>query len=84
VRISSEIVYHCEADVFGSAEGSIGHRPLFARSGRLAGVASPGHVFKGIAQEPKRAPGLLLSRRYVTPRVDRRGYGWIGSSRRNP
>ena len=68
MRISSEIVYHCEADVFGSAEGSIWHRPLFARSGRLAGVASPGHVFKGIAQEPKRAPGFLPSWGYAAPK----------------
>ena len=39
--------YRREADVFALAEGSIWQRPLFARSGRLAGVSSPGHAPQG-------------------------------------
>ena len=62
MRVSPEIVHRCEADVVQPAEGSIWPRPLFARSGRLAGVPSPGHAPQGWSQEPKRAPDLLLSR----------------------
>lgn len=40
-------LYRREADVFALAEGSIWQRPLFARSGRLAGVSSPGHAPQG-------------------------------------
>jgi hypothetical protein len=60
VRVQPRNCYRCEADVVQPVEGSIWPRPLFARSGRLAGVPSPGHVSKGIVQEPKRAPDFLL------------------------
>jgi hypothetical protein len=59
VRISSEIIHCCDADAFSPAEGSIRQRPLLRGRAGVAGVPSPGHVSKGIAQEPKRAPHLL-------------------------
>jgi len=82
VRISSEIFHRCDADAFSPAEGSIRQRPLLRGRAGVAGVPSPGHVSKGIAQEPKRALHLLHTKRnasyigrYVSPRVDRRGHG---------
>ena len=59
MRISSEIAYCCGADAVSRAEGSIRQRPLSRGRAGAAGVASPGHVSKGIVQEPKRAPDFL-------------------------
>ena len=42
-----------------SVEGSIWQRPLLRGRAGVAGVSSPGHVSKGIVQEPKRARHLL-------------------------
>jgi hypothetical protein len=56
---SSEIVSRGDADAVSLAEGSIRQRPLTRGRAGIAGVPSPGHVSKGIVQEPKRAPHLL-------------------------
>jgi hypothetical protein len=93
VRISPEIVHRCEADVFSPAEGSIRQRPLFARSGRLAGVPSPGHAPQGWPRNRRELPISSHTRRtasgkwvgrYVQPRVDRRKRGWIWEQSYNP
>src|SRR6202041_1521681 len=76
--------WRCDAGAVSLAEGSIRQRPLLRGRAGVAGVPSPGHVSKGIAQELTRAPHLLphqeerLCRvgRYVHPRDDRRGHGW--------
>jgi hypothetical protein len=44
-----------DADILHVMEGSI--RPTVMRGGvEVAGVASPGHAYKGISREPRRAP----------------------------
>ena len=48
----------CHADAVSLAEGSI-RQDRFARSAGVAGVPSPGHVFRETGQEPKRAPHPL-------------------------
>ena len=77
---SSEILHHRHADAVSRAEGSIRQRPVLRGPVGVAGVPSPGHVFKETGQEPKRAPHLLAHQedasgwvaRYMQPRVDRR------------
>jgi hypothetical protein len=54
--LRAEIVHRGEADVFSWAEGSIWQRPLFARSGRLAGVPSPGHAPQGWPRNRRELP----------------------------
>lgn len=44
----------CDADVFPLTEGSIRHTEMRGVSG-IAGVASPGHAYKGTSREPRRA-----------------------------
>jgi hypothetical protein len=56
VRVQPRNVCSGEADVFSLAEGSIWQRPLFARSGRLAGVASPGHAPQGWPRNRRELP----------------------------
>ena len=82
VKISSEIAHHCDADALPRAEGSIRRRPLMRGRVGIAGVTSSGHASKGIVQEPKRAPHLLL----IMGGTDRQGKpeatGGMLSSRR--
>ena len=59
MRISTEIVSCTDADVFRMAEGSIRQQPLMRGCAEIGGVSSPGHVFKEVGREPKRAPHLL-------------------------
>jgi hypothetical protein len=54
---SSEIVCRRDADVVSLAEGSI-QMTDNARLFGVAGVPSPGHAFKWIPREPRRAPYL--------------------------
>ncbi len=55
VRIQLRNRPHCDADAVRSAEGSIRHAVMRGVAG-IAGVASPGHAYKGISREPRRAP----------------------------
>ena len=59
---SSEIVRRRDADAVSLAEGSI-QMTDNARLFGVAGVPSPGHAFKWIPREPRRAP--YLSRNWV-------------------
>ena len=45
---------HCDADSVLRAEGSIRYAVMRGAAG-IAGVASPGHAYKGISREPRRA-----------------------------
>ena len=45
---------HCDADAVTLAEGSI-RRTVTRGAARIAGVSSPGHAYKGISREPRRA-----------------------------
>jgi hypothetical protein len=54
VRISSEIGLDRDADVLLITEGSIRRTVMRGEAG-IAGVASPGHAYKGISREPRRA-----------------------------
>jgi hypothetical protein len=54
VRISSEIGLDRDADVLLITEGSIRCTGMRGAAG-IAGVASPGHAYKGISREPRRA-----------------------------
>lgn len=54
VRISSEIGLDRDADALLIAEGSIRRTVMRGEAG-ITGVASPGHAYKGISREPRRA-----------------------------
>ena len=56
----------CEADAVSLAEGGIRTTDI-ARLAGLAGVPSPGHAYKGISREPRRALYLSRNMGVVTP-----------------
>ena len=63
MKVSSEISYGRDADAVSGAEGSIrDDRNCEGRPG-IAGVASSGHVSKGISHEPRRARHLRSQKR---------------------
>src|SRR5215831_2907255 len=77
-------------DLFSSLECWLSSAPAPGIDRYWRGRAdSPGSLAQGMLHRD--GPGTEESSRfpphegrYVTPRVDRRGCGWIGSSRRNP
>ena len=64
VRIQLRNRPHCDVDAFRLAEDSIQHTVMRGGAG-IAGVASPGHVYKGISREPRRAHCFSVTFGYV-------------------
>jgi hypothetical protein len=58
VKIQLRNYYCCDADVVEVAEGSIRDDRNCEGRTEIAGIASSGHVSKGIPQEPRRARHL--------------------------
>ena len=66
----------CGANVVSLTDGSIG-TTVIARSSPDRRSACPGQAFKGIPQEPGRAPYLLQRQGGGSPRDNEPGPGWL-------